>query len=225
VRTIGYSSSNNWTIGASSPNIRVQGYPRTWNGVIVVNGSGAPPPLPPATSISVASDKPVYHRGEPVQISGTLLASGNGIPNIPVTLEVSANGTNRNLTAYTDAQGIYRGVFQPASNDGGAFTVTATGTSGGASQTATASFRILGLLVTPTSVNQDLLMGSTVTVPFDVKNLGDSTLGGMTYSLTVLPSGSVAAAVGQNQTSLASRDTLNIPVTVTAPPALRRRCQ
>ena len=34
VKTMSYSASNAWTVGAASPNIRVQGYPRTWNGVI-----------------------------------------------------------------------------------------------------------------------------------------------------------------------------------------------
>src|SRR5207245_270575 len=34
VKTISYSPSNAWTIGAASPNIRVQAFPRTWNGVI-----------------------------------------------------------------------------------------------------------------------------------------------------------------------------------------------
>jgi len=100
--------------------------------VVQVTGKGTPPPLPPATSITVTTDKPVYHRGQPVQISGTLSAvGGTGISNIPVNVQISINGTIRNLTAYTDALGTYRAVFQPTANDGGAFVATTVGTSGG----------------------------------------------------------------------------------------------
>jgi len=186
--------------------------------LVTVTGNGVPLPLPPATSITAATDQTVYHRGQPVQISGSLSASGGaGISNIPVNVQVSTNGTVRTLTAYTDALGTYRAVFQPAANDGGAFTVTAVGTSGGATQTASANFRILGLLMSPISMTQDVLMGSTITVPFDAQNLGDASLNGLTYSVTVTPAGSLAVTLPQSQANLTPGSSVTIPVTLTAP--------
>jgi sugar lactone lactonase YvrE len=185
---------------------------------VAVTGNGVPLSVPPATSITLATDQTVYHRGQPVLISGLLSASGNaGISSVAVTLQVSVNGTSRNLTAYTDALGAYRTVFQPASNDGGAFTVTAAATSGGATQTATATFRILGLLVSPSSVSQDVLTGTTLTVPLDITNLGDAPLSNLNYSVTVTPTGALAATLPPSQVSLAAGSATAIAVTLTAP--------
>jgi len=209
---------NPLSIVSSNATITITSNAATSPTVIQATGSGIAPPLPPATSITVGTDQAVYHRGQAVQISGTLAAAGGaGIPNIVVNLQVSLNGTNRTLTATTDASGTYHAVFQPAPNDGGAFTVTAVGTSGGATQTATANFRILGLLLSPTTISQDLLMGSGITVPFSLQNLGDAALNGLSYSVTVTPAGTVSVTPPQNQSSIASGASLTLPVTVTAP--------
>ncbi len=186
--------------------------------LVTVTGVGVPPPLPPAVFITLATDQTVYHRGQPVQISGLLSGSGGaGISNIPVNLQVAVNGTIRNFTAYTDALGTYRTVFQPASNDGGAFTVTTVGSSGGATQTATTSFRILGLLLNPTSISQDLLTGAAAVLPFDIQNLGEAPLTNLTYSVTVTPAGAVTVTLPPGQTSLTPGSTITIPVTLTVP--------
>src|SRR5262249_32613432 len=66
--------------------------------ILQVTGNGIPLPLPPAIAITIATDQSVYHRGQPVMISGTLSAAGGlGIVNIPVNLQVSFNGTTRSL--------------------------------------------------------------------------------------------------------------------------------
>ncbi len=209
---------NPLSIVSSNATITITSNAATSPTVIQATGSGIAPPLPPATSITVGTDQAVYHRGQAVQISGTLTAAGNaGIPNITVNLQASLNGTSRTLAATTDATGTYHAVFQPAPNDGGAFSVTAVGTSGGSTQTASANFRILGLLLTPGSISQDLLMGSSVTLPFTLQNLGDAGLNSVTYSVTVTPAASLSVTPPQSQSSISSGASLTVPVTLTAP--------
>src|SRR5207249_6868698 len=93
---------------------------------IPLSGTGVAPPEPPATGITVFTDKPAYHRGQPVNISGMVTTSGGtGIPNIPVQIKVTLNGSTRTLNPYTDFQGSYQAAFIPTASEGGSYTVTA----------------------------------------------------------------------------------------------------
>src|SRR5262249_22575440 len=127
------------------------------------------------------------------------------------------NGSTRTLNPYTDAQGTYHATFQPAAADGGTFSITANATSGGATQTATTSFRIFGLLISPTSVNQDLLMGSTLGIPLNLQNVGNSALNNITYSASTVPNGSVTVGFPQSTVTLGPGATVTIAVVLTAP--------
>ena len=186
--------------------------------LVALSGTGTPPPLPPASAVTVATDKAVYRRGEAVVINGKLSATGGvGIADGTVTIQITVNGTTRVFSNTTGASGTYGMVFQPAAGDGGAFTVTALGSSGGVTQSSTANFRILGLQMSPLAVAQDLLMGSSQPITFDVKNLSNAALTGVTYSLTVTPPGTLTAAVSQGPTTLPAGSTTSIPVVLTAP--------
>jgi uncharacterized repeat protein (TIGR01451 family) len=185
---------------------------------ITLSGNGTPPPLPPAAAITVATDQPVYRRGQPVQISGKVSsADGTGISNVPVAVQVTLNGSVRTFNPYTDAQGTYRTIFQPAATDGGAFTVTAAGTSGGATKQAGASFRIAGLLVSPDSLSQDLVMGGDLNVPLDLQNVGDAPLNNLSYSVVITPAGALTAKLPQPASSLVPGSPVTVPVVLTAP--------
>src|SRR5262249_12087772 len=160
----------------------------------------------------------VYRRAQPVQISGTLTASGGaGISNIPVTVQVSINGSTRTLNPFTDAQGNYSGTFQPASTDGGTFAVTATASSGGSTRTASTAFRIFGLIINPGAISQDLAMGGTLAVPLDLQNVGDAPLNNVAYSAIVTPAGSLTASFPQSVGTLAQGALVTIPIVLTAP--------
>src|SRR5262249_44605199 len=114
---------------------------------VPLSGAGVAPPQPAATGITVFTDRPAYKRGQPVNISGKgTQAGGAGIPNLPVQIRVTANGSTRTLNPYTDFQGSYQTAFIPTPTEGGSYSVTAFAGSGGATQTEIANFRIVGLL-------------------------------------------------------------------------------
>jgi hypothetical protein len=187
-------------------------------GQVSLSGTGTAPALPAAGNLTVATDQRTYRRAQPVQISGSLTDSGGaGIPNIPVSLRVSVGNTNRTLNPYTDASGNYSTTFQPAAADGGAFTVTAGATSAGVTKTATASFRIFGLLLNPQTISQNLAMGSSLAIPLDLQNVGDAVLNNITYTAGVTPVNSVTAAFPQSAATLAAGALTTIPAVLTAP--------
>ena len=185
---------------------------------VQVSGTGTAPPQPAAAAITVTTDQPVYHRAQPVQISGAVTDStGTGISNVPVAVQIMLNGLSRVLNPYTDSQGNYHTTFQPMPTDGGTFQVTATASSGGATQTATTSFRVFGLLLSLNSLTQDLVMGTSVSVPLNLQNIGDASLNNVTYTASITPTGTVTASFAQSLTSLAPGAPVTIPMTLTAP--------
>ena len=203
---------------SSNATVTVNSNAATSPTLVPVSGNGTPPPLPPAAAITVTTDQSVYHRAQPVQISGTLTAAGGaGIPNIPVTLQISMNGSIRALNPYTDAQGNYRATFQPAAGDGGTFSVTATATSGGTTQTASTTFRIFGLLISPAMLSQDLVMGNTVPVPLNLQNIGDAALNNVSYSANVSSTSALTASFPQSIATLAAGALVTVPVVLIAP--------
>ncbi len=180
-------------------------------------GSIAVIPLSPLASMTVATDRPVYPRAQPVAISGRVKAiDGSGIANIPVAVQLSLNGSLRTFGPYTDAQGAYHVLFQPAATDSGPFTVSASATASGLTQTASATFRILGFLISPGSVNQDLAMGTDATIPLTLQNVGDASLNNLTYSITSTPAGAVTANVSQSATTLPPGASTVVPVLLSA---------
>jgi RHS repeat-associated protein/uncharacterized repeat protein (TIGR01451 family) len=180
---------------------------------VLLAGTGIPPALPAATGITVVTDQPLYHRANPVQISGKLTAAGGvGIANTAVTVEIATSGSVRILTASTDSTGTYRTIFQPTSSDGGLFTATAAATSGGTTQSASTNFRILGLLL-----SQDLLMGATVVVPLNLQVTSDAPFNNLKYALAVTPTGTLTATAVDTVASLASGPAIVVPIALTAP--------
>ena len=203
---------------ASNATVTINSNAATSPTIITLTGTGTPAPQPTAGAITVRTDQSVYRRAQPVQISGTLTSTtGAGIPNIPVTVLVSVNGSVRTLNPFSDAQGNYQTTFLPAAADGGTFSVTASASSGGTDRTATTSFRIFGLLLNPSTLSKGLVMGNTLAVPLDLLNVGDAALNNVTYSAVVTPSGSLSATFPQSVGTLAAGAAVTIPAVLTAP--------
>jgi len=190
---------------------------------VALSGSGAAPTLPPAVAITIATDQTTttattYHRGQAVKFSGLLTAAGGvGIAGVPVNVSVAVNGTVRTLTNNTDDTGAYNIVFLPTASDGGDYTATAIAASGGVAVSANTSFRILGLLLDPNSISQNLLINGTATVPFTMQNLGDAPLNSLNYSVTVTPLGGLTATLSQQVATLAPGSSVPLSLDLTAP--------
>ena len=135
-------------------------------------------------SVSVSVESDTYDRGQDVPVSGSVLSAlGEPVANAAVEIAVRADAATRFFTAYTDAQGAFRYNFQPLAGEAGSYTVEATVQSNGLEQTASDSFRILGLWLQPASLTLDLSMNASRTVDLTLRNIGDIALTGLQYAV------------------------------------------
>src|ERR1700686_3800747 len=82
---------------------------------------------------------------------------------------------------------------------------------------ASATFRIFGLLITPSTLSQDVVMGSTTPVPLNLSNIGDAALNKLTYSANVSATASLGASFPQSIATLAPGALVTIPVVLSTP--------
>jgi len=135
-------------------------------------------------SISVDVPDDTYDRGQDVPVTGSVLSPlGDPVADAPVAIAVRSNGAPRTFTAYTNAQGGFSYVFQPLAGEAGSYTVEATVESNGLEQTASDSFRVLGLWLQPSSLSLDLSMNAQRTVDVTLRNIGDVPLTALQYSV------------------------------------------
>ena len=135
-------------------------------------------------SISVDVPDDTYDRGQDVPVAGSVLSPlGEPVADARVVIAVRSNGAQRTFTAYTNAQGGFNYVFQPLAGEAGSYTVAATVESNGLEQTASDSFRVLGLWLQPSSVSFSLSMNAQRTVDVTLRNIGDVTLTGLHYAV------------------------------------------
>ncbi len=185
---------------------------------VPLSGTGLAAPLPAITGITIVTDKSGYKRGQPVTITGRATsATGNGIPNIPVQISIGSRGSTRTLNPYTDFQGSYQATFIPNSSEAGSYTLAATAASGGSAQTAVANFRIVGMLLAPSTITKEMVMGANATMPIDIQNIGDWQLSNISYSATVLPSGSMTVNMPASGAILNPGANVSSPIVLTAP--------
>ena len=135
--------------------------------------------------LTVAPDKPAYSIGQTVTISGTFVTSGGAaVAGASVVINLAANGTTRTLTTVTSAGGAYSTTFQPGPTDVGTFAVTATGAGGGLVNTATTSFRVIGLQLTSSATALTVVMGNSATQSLSILNSGAAALNAVNIALT-----------------------------------------
>ena len=185
---------------------------------VSLSGTGAPPPAPAAAVITVNADKSVYLRAQAVQLSGNLSAAGAvPLPNVPVALQINVGGFSHTLSATTNSSGNYAVTFQPGATEAGTFSATASGSSGGVTQTASRTFRVIGLFVTPMAPSTDQVMGESQNTTFTLQNLGDAALNTLAVSLTGGGSGVTASIASGLPTTIGAGVSTSFNVTVTAP--------
>ena len=180
-------------------------------GLVAIN------PTSPLALVTLATDRSVYMRGQVVRLSGRVTSlNGSPVPNIPVVVTLSNNGVTRTFNPYTSATGDYQVTYQPAPTEGGLYSATTVVTIGGVTQTASASFRIVGFIVTPPSLTLDQVMGSEVPVALELLNVGDAALGSVNSSVTVNPAGALTANVSPVST-LTPGNLATLALTLAAP--------
>jgi flagellar hook assembly protein FlgD len=135
-------------------------------------------------NIAVTVPSSTYDRGQDVPITGTVTADDSSpIVDIPVAIDIVSNGFHRYYTAYTNASGEFSYTFHPRSNEAGSYTVWASAMHEGLTQSASDTFRILGLSIQPMTVTLDMSMNSSKTINLNLSNIGDVALSDIQYNL------------------------------------------
>jgi hypothetical protein len=144
-------------------------------------------PYTATVSTTIASSVPT---GTPVPLSGlaTLIASGQPAANVPVAVQILVDGTERTLTATTDAQGDYSTTFQPLANEAGDYAITA-GYPGAPLGTTQAQFQIVGISATPPNATLQVVPDTPLTGQFTLTNMTDAPLSGITATAESGPAG------------------------------------
>ena len=147
-------------------------------------------------SVSVAVEHDTYDRGQDVPVTGLVRSpTGDPAPNVAVAIAVRSNAATRTFTAYTNAQGEFHYSFQPLASEAGSYRVEATVQSNGLTQSASDSFRILGLWLQPATLTLDLSMNAGRTVDLTLGNIGDVALTGLQYAVEDLDTADPLSAI------------------------------
>ncbi len=166
----------NYTLNASSPGLTTTASTAFTVGTAAVGG------------VTVTSDRAAYSIGGVVTLRGRVTDGGGaGIPALPVVLSLAQQGATRTIPVTTANDGTYATSFTTTSADAGAVQVTATAAAGGVSRSATATFRVVGLLLTTPSPTVDVIMGATARPAFVLQNAGDGSLIGLSITATPSP--------------------------------------
>jgi hypothetical protein len=163
-------------------------------------------------------DKTIYKQGESVTITGQALATADGspVPLVPVKIGVSVSGFDRFFTATTDPTGSFSYTFTPGTTETGTFSVWATHPDL-TDRSVQAQFSIIGLFVSPDTVNITTARNKPVDVPITIKNLANADLTGLTLT-TASSSGIDATVVNAGSNTLAGRETRTVTFRITPQP-------
>ncbi|MGD9732942.1 MAG: DUF1566 domain-containing protein [Desulfamplus sp.] len=178
-------------------------------------------------NITMNLDKSIYDRGDNAAVSGSAASSdGKPIVDLAVTIDVEKGGFHRYFTAYTNASGTYSYIFQPSSNEAGTYTVSAKAMYQGLEQSVSASLKILGLLLQPSSVTVDMSMNSSKIISFTLSNVGDTEIIGYTWTITDnLTSDGITATANISTAKTGSAAIPTIPAGGSVPVSLKVTAQ
>jgi hypothetical protein len=148
--------------------------------------------------------------GTPIPFSGTAYVPGTRIPpplDSPVSIHIHANGTDRVISALTDASGSFATTWIPLPGEAGLYTIGAA-FPGDPDAPAQDSFTLVGFQATPSTDDVSLLEGSPVTNVVTLQNGSPVPLSGLTVTILDKPSnlniafGAIADLAGSGTESI-----------------------
>ncbi len=156
------------------------------------NSRTLPIVIQPAYRAIVSTDVVTGIAGQSVILTGRALSNSNNAP-MPyefVTVAVRLNGTTRELTAFTDKDGNFTRAFNPLPGEAGNYTINAYFPGNpGEDITPEDSFKLLGMRFDSQPLNLTVLADRTLTGTIVLKNLTDTALNGLVYSVEGAPAG------------------------------------
>lgn len=125
----------------------------------------------------------------PVPLSGRATnAFGAGVQAKLVNIHILVRGTERVISALTDADGNFATTWQPLPGEGGFYQIFATHP-GVSSAPVQNEFRLVGLRADPASAAFTVVEGATRSGSVAIENLSDVPLTGVTVSVVSAPAG------------------------------------
>ena len=168
-----------------------------------------------AATVSTTVHSAVAGTVIPLQGHATLLAGGVAAGKL-VNVHVVSRGVERIVSALTDAAGNFTATFRPLADEAGNYTLAATYPGVAASGGTQDAFTLSGIKAVATDASLQITPGTT-SAPhtLTVRNLGESSLTGISLSASGLPAGVTALFSGAAST-LASDGVMSVTYTLTA---------
>ncbi|MEO6035569.1 MAG: CARDB domain-containing protein, partial [Verrucomicrobiota bacterium] len=162
----------------------------------------------------VRTDTNVAPAGTAIPLYGRATNSlGAPVSGTGVNVHVLVRGTERILSATTDANGNFAATFTPLPNEGGHYSIFATHP-GVKIVPAQDSFDLLGMRANPASVSLTIVEGTTRTGSVSLENLADIPLTGLAVQVVSKPANlQITATLGSSQ--LSTQTPLNYSLTAT----------
>ena len=175
----------------------------------------------PAYTANVSSKVSVAVAGTPIPLAGTAtLTSTNGPAAFDlVNIHIFVGGTERIISALTDANGNFSATFMPLPGEAGQYTIGATNP-GVAQANIQGSFTIIGMSATPPSETASVIPGTpAIAGQVTLTNLSNVPLSNLTTTVVGAPGNlnvSVTLGNGSANQGLAGAGTLALNYRVTA---------
>ncbi|MBN1763785.1 MAG: hypothetical protein JW860_00880 [Sedimentisphaerales bacterium] len=144
--------------------------------------------VPISYTATVATDIDVEPMGTTIELYGQAnwLSSGVPAPNVPVQIAIELRGMTRIINTITDAAGNFTEQFVPLPQEAGVYSVGADHPFG-SNDVFDDQFTLFGMRSEPSRVNLQLLVEKSETGSFQLVNLGDTLLTGISAEVTDSP--------------------------------------
>lgn len=161
----------------------------------------------------VQTDLEVALAGTPVPMSGRATNQLGGAAAYKlVNVHIRVRGTERIISALTDANGNYSVTFQPLPNEAGDYEIFATHP-GVATGTAQDAFVLLGMKPEPETTYVRVIEGQSASGSIGLRNLSDQALTGLSLTVEAQPAGlNLTASLSTNTLAGSALATLNYTV-------------
>lgn len=165
---------------------------------------------------SVSSEIEVAPTGTPIPLNGQAnRPDGSPAAFKQVSVHVSVRGTNRILTAITDAAGEFETTFTPLPGEGGVYSISATHP-GVESNEVQDQFTLISLAATPASRTVNLIEDRQSLGSIALRNLADVPITGLTAEVIDAPENFEVNVSLANSTQIDPLSTLSLEYTLTA---------
>ena len=136
--------------------------------------------VPVSYTATVSTDTDLAPMGSAIPLQGqaNYISSGVPTPNVPVEIVIEVQGMSRTIDTTSDSSGNFSELFLPLPQEAGVYSIGADHPFG-LNDVIDDQFTLVGMRPEPTSTSMQLLVGNPMMGSFQLTNLGDSALTGI----------------------------------------------